>query len=102
MNQWLQFVVVILVFAGIILGIAVLAFCIFKAKMLNVVGALLFSAGVGLLFGSGSYVLILISRKFETFSTQAKLLHATQIFLIFFLGSLILSPLFVKRFRIKS
>ena len=99
MNPWFQFVVVLLVFAGIISGIATFTFLIFKLKMLNVSGALLFSLGVGLLFGSGAYALILISEKFDSFSTSAKLLHAAQIFFIFFVSTLVLSPLFAKRFR---
>jgi hypothetical protein len=102
MNPWHQFVVVIFVFAGITFGTTALALLIFKLKLLNVTGALFFSLGVGLLFGGGYYILILISEKFESFSASAKLFHAAQIFLIVFFIVLISSPLYARRFRIKS
>jgi hypothetical protein len=58
---------------------------------------LLASITLGAIFSIGSFILILIGKKYQSWSFSSKLVYAGEIFLWVFLGSLVLIPIAFRR-----
>ena len=97
MHPLFQFAIVVAVFLGmyttLILGLKLVA----KKRLYNITGLLISSLMLGTVFGMGSFSLILISKKFNSWSFSSKLIYAGEIFVWVFLGSLILLPIAFRR-----
>jgi hypothetical protein len=68
-----------------------------KKSLYNIKGIILSSVSIGAVFSIASFILILISKKFQSWSFSSKLVYAGEIFLWVFLGSLILIPIGFRR-----
>jgi hypothetical protein len=89
-NPIIEFVVVISVFIGILLSLTILALIVIKLRLYNVTGLLIASGGTGLIFGTGSLALIMLSKKFSSWAFEDKFRYAGEIFLFTFLLALVL------------
>jgi hypothetical protein len=97
MHPALQCFIVVLVFLGIYLFLILGIKFISKKNLYNIQGILLASITMGTIFSVASFILILISNKFQSWSFSSKLVYAGEIFLWVFLGSLVLIPIAFRR-----
>ena len=97
MHPVFQFLVVVLVFLGIYFSLVFVTKLLSKRGLYNIKGLLFGSFLLGAIFGAGSFILILISQKFQHWSLSSKLIYAGEIFLWVFFGGLILFPIAFRR-----
>ena len=97
MHPLIQLLVVISVMIGIYVCLILMMRFISKNKLLNFKGLLLASLSLGGIFGTASFVLILISKKFQDWSLVRMLMYAGEIFLWVFFGGLILIAVAFRR-----
>ena len=85
----LRILAVITIFAGIIVSIAGSLVLITRLHLKSPVNLIASSIVIGLIFSLGSLGLIFLSEKFDHFSFIEKLVHAGEVGLLFFIGTLI-------------
>jgi hypothetical protein len=97
MNTAFQCFIVVAVMLGMFLFFTLGLRLIAKKSLYNFQGLLLASLLIGTVFSIASFILILISKKFQYWSFSSKLIYAGEIFLWAFVGSLILIPIAFRR-----
>jgi len=97
MHPALQCSIIVFVFLGICLSLIFGLKFIAERNLYNVKGILFASTTMGAIFSVASFILILISNKFQSWSFSSKLVYAGEIFLWVFLGSLVLIPIAFRR-----
>jgi hypothetical protein len=93
MFDFVQFIKVIAVFLGILVGFGIVIRFIVARQSSRSAALIVWGLGAGFIFASGSFFLMELSNKYDSLSTAAKLGEAGKIFLLASIGGGLLALL---------